>query len=252
MVLKQKSFTKHQIIIVKLFTCLLFLFAVMLLTIGCGEGYQHKKAKKTDTVEVYEKFIKKYPESKHLVEVKNRIMELEYEKSKKSNKIEEYENFLKKYPEGKYSSEISRILLDLRYKETKSLASKDAYKKFLIKHPNSKYSNEISILLNPYSLKDLVGKWKGKASNKSNKFSINLIVDSKGNLKGGGFTSKWSINNKGEVYGRGSFYFKSGSQYTMVFTRYSLKLNYKKTKLSGNIQFTYHLDDMLLELSKAD
>ena len=78
--------------------------------------------------------------------------------------IEEYESFLEKYPEGKYYSEVSQILLDLRYKETKNLASKDAYKKFLSKYPNSKYSNEISILLNPYSLKDLVGKWKGKAS----------------------------------------------------------------------------------------
>ena len=199
----------------RLFNYLLILIAVTLLVAGCGENYQYKKVKEANT-------------------------------------IEEYESFLEKYPEGKYYSEVSQILLDLRYKETKNLASKDAYKKFLSKYPNSKYSNEISILLNPYSLKDLVGKWKGKASNKSTKFSINLNVDSKGKLKGSGFTSKWSINNKGEVTGSGSFMFKSGSQYNMVFTRWSLKLNFKKTKLSGNIQFTYHLDDMLLELNKVD
>jgi hypothetical protein len=42
----------------------------LFLFIGCGEDYQYKKAKEANTIEKYESFIEKYPDSKYSKEIK--------------------------------------------------------------------------------------------------------------------------------------------------------------------------------------
>ena len=56
-----------------------------------------------------------------------------------------------------------------------------------------------------YSLSDLVGMWVGSA----NTFSLNLTVDSEGNVSGSGVSSEWTITATGRVTGGGSFAFIS-------------------------------------------
>jgi hypothetical protein len=87
----------------------------LFLFIGCGEDYQYKKAKKINTIEGYESFIEKYPNSKFV--------------------------------------ELAEYSIDsLRYQEVKNIGTEDAYRKFLEDYPNTKYSKEINILLNPYPI----------------------------------------------------------------------------------------------------
>jgi hypothetical protein len=90
-------------------------FIGLLLFISCGEDYQYKKAKEANTIEKYESFIEKYPNSKFV--------------------------------------ELAEYSIDsLRYQEVKNIGTEDAYRKFLEDYPHTKYSKEINILLNPYPI----------------------------------------------------------------------------------------------------
>jgi len=122
---------------------------MIILLVGCGDNKQYKNAKKLNTIEGYEEFIGKFPESKYISEFKDSLRVLYYKKARNANTVEACENFLKIYPEGKYVSDIKQLLLDLRYHEAIRIATNDVLKKFLKDYPNSQYSNEIKKLLNP-------------------------------------------------------------------------------------------------------
>jgi hypothetical protein len=86
------------------------LIVLCFLMVGCGEKHQYNKAKKENTFESYNRFIKEFPDSKYINEFKDKILTIEYEKAKKEANEKSYNAFLQKYPNSRYSEEINNLL----------------------------------------------------------------------------------------------------------------------------------------------
>jgi len=96
-----------------------------------------------------------------------------------------------------------------------------------------------------YELSDLVGDWSGKATNSNSTLTLDLTVDSEGNVSGSNFGSKWNISSDGKVTGEGGCSIQVGNAiFRGVPTTWSLQLNSKKKKLTGQL----YLDFIDLEL----
>jgi outer membrane protein assembly factor BamD (BamD/ComL family) len=63
------------------------------------ENKSYKQAVKEDTIEAYKDFIAEHPDSAHIEDVKKRLVKLEWEKTEKTNTVNAYNNFVKKYKE---------------------------------------------------------------------------------------------------------------------------------------------------------
>jgi len=93
------------------FARLLIIFCLIPFIVGCASvSYLYNKARELDTIEAYEEFIQKYPDSKLANEAKKRIEELEaskkdFETAKTKNTIESYNEFIIKHPESEYVKE---------------------------------------------------------------------------------------------------------------------------------------------------
>jgi len=112
------------------------MIVVSILLAGCAsQQSMYKKAGETNTVEKYEEFIQKYPDSEYQSEVKGKIIELEFTKAVGTNTVEKYEEFLQKYPDSKYQSEVKGKIIELEF--TKALGSNtvEKYEEFLQKYP---------------------------------------------------------------------------------------------------------------------
>lgn len=81
-----------------------------LLLAACGEKSEYNKAREADSLETYENFLTKYPNSEYAEEVKDKILTLTYEQVKKDATIEAYEGFLTKYPNSEYAEEVNEML----------------------------------------------------------------------------------------------------------------------------------------------
>jgi len=130
-----------------------FIIFIIFLTfvVSCGgENSLNEKAKELDSIESYENFLSKYPESQYALDVRSRIQILRYNQAKKTGTTESYEKFLSKYPNSKYDAELKERILILNYEQAKKDATKEAYKEFLRNYPNSKYTKEIKKLLYPH------------------------------------------------------------------------------------------------------
>jgi outer membrane protein assembly factor BamD (BamD/ComL family) len=70
----------------------------------------YKKSVETNTVEKYEEFLQKYPDSKYQSEVKEKIIELEFSNARSKNTISAFKTFLQKYPDNKYKGETITVI----------------------------------------------------------------------------------------------------------------------------------------------
>ena len=102
-----------------------------------------------------------------------------------------------------------------------------------------------------FDLSDLVGNWIGNATNSYNTISLDVIVDSGGNVTGSGVSSTWSVNTEGTVAGSGSYSFVSGSSLIVAGASWSLQLDSEKINLSGQFDVAYStLHNMTVNLTK--
>lgn len=101
-------------------------------------------AVKTNEEYIYQKFLKKYPNSKYTNDINYRLATLEYQYLKRVPSIQNYSRFLKKYPNSKYSTEIQNTLVEIEYKNTLRSNSLSSYQAFVNKYPTSKHSKEFS------------------------------------------------------------------------------------------------------------
>ena len=123
----------------------LFLFTLLLalsLTCFSQEG-KWDKAQKKNTIESYQKFLQKYPDSEYSENAQSKIIELEYKVVKNDNTIESYSNFIKKYPKANQTSEATKKLMQLEYIYARENHSISIYKDFLKKYPNASFEDEI-------------------------------------------------------------------------------------------------------------
>ena len=71
----------------------------LLFLVGCATPKKDwEKAQRLNTIEAYEEFLQKHPDSEFAYEAKHKIEELAWERAKEQNTIEAYEEFLQKHP----------------------------------------------------------------------------------------------------------------------------------------------------------
>jgi hypothetical protein len=95
--------------------------------------------------------------------------------TKKTNALEGYELFLKKYPNSIYESQARRIIDELEWKEVRSLDTIDAYNSFLQKYPNSTYTFQAKLRFT--ALQDDLSKWEMAQKENTIKSYSNFIKE---------------------------------------------------------------------------
>ncbi|NQU33443.1 MAG: hypothetical protein HQ521_09435 [Bacteroidetes bacterium] len=135
---------------------MLSIFLIFLLSCTTANK-QWEKAKEANSIEGYELFLSKYPESEHSQEALNIKGKLEennlWEETKDKNTVEGYELFLSKYTDSEFSEEakntkanLEEIKIKLReqrlWEEAKSKNTIEGYELFLSKYPDGEYSQE--------------------------------------------------------------------------------------------------------------
>lgn len=130
-------------------------FFTLLISVSAIEAKaSYWDARRADTIEAYEEFLKENPDGEKAEKAKSRLEDLYFEKAKKANDIAVVEDYLKKYPNGKYRAE-SKIILDELYfgKAQKSNLVAD-YERYLRKYPKGIHIGEVRpILENHYYTK---------------------------------------------------------------------------------------------------
>ena len=93
----------------------------LLFLVGCATPKKDwEKAQRLNTIEAYEEFLQKHPDSEFAYEAKHKIEELAWEKVRQKDSINAYENFLQKYPKSKFVTE-ARHRIERKIKFLKSL-----------------------------------------------------------------------------------------------------------------------------------
>lgn len=122
--------------------------AVSILLAGCASQQSlYKKAVETNTIEKYEDFLQKYPDSEYQSSVKDKIIDIEFSNTKAKNTIIALEAFLKKYPDNKYKEQATEQIEALEFKDVRQSNSIKSIQHFLEKYPNSKYKNEAELYI---------------------------------------------------------------------------------------------------------
>jgi len=110
----------------------LFLGFVLCILVTYSQEEQFQKASKKNTIEAYNKFIIKYPDSKFIEEALFNIAGI-------NNTIDSWDIFLSKYPYGKFAY----VASDNFYKIIIKNNLVADYDRFLNRRPESKYTEEI-------------------------------------------------------------------------------------------------------------
>ena len=123
--------------------------------------------------EAYVQYKERYPESRRMEKIENRIEEFEWKEVINSNgdkKIEELKDFRKKYVEfsNRYYEEATDLLTKLEYDRISNSNSIDSISNFIDKYPNSKFTNQAIELFDRLKKSDLdANREKNKSSLKN-------------------------------------------------------------------------------------
>ncbi|MCU4137430.1 MAG: hypothetical protein MW689_001001 [Thermodesulfobacteria bacterium] len=78
----------------------------MVVLVGCATPKKNwEKAQRLNTIEAYQEFLQKHPNSEFAYEAKRKIEELAWERTKEQNTIEAYQEFIDKYPQSEFIRE---------------------------------------------------------------------------------------------------------------------------------------------------
>lgn len=108
-----------------------------------------EKAKKTDTVESYDAYLREYPNGAYVAETKSLREKVYFDNAKLSNTNANYNTYLKEYPNGAYVAE-AKSLRELREKvsfdNAKLSKTVAGYDEYLKEYPNGTYVAEVQKL----------------------------------------------------------------------------------------------------------
>ena len=117
--------------------------SLVLAVLGCAatkRDWDH--AQQLNTVESYQSFLRKYPQSEFAVEAKARIEELNWIEAQQLNTEDSYQAFLGKYSQSKFAVEARRRLDDICFRQATAENTPTSYAEFLKRFPNSEKSQE--------------------------------------------------------------------------------------------------------------
>ena len=78
-----------------------FILSMMILLSGCASA-PYRQARKINTIEAYENFIKEYPDSPDTLKACKKIEKIYFNQAINENTLESYYDYLKKFPQGAY------------------------------------------------------------------------------------------------------------------------------------------------------
>lgn len=115
-------------------------------TMSCSNPEKDfEKARATNTIEVYEEFIKKHPESELIEEANKIIQDLAFNEAKAKNTIEAYEGFTNKYPESIHTDEAKKMILEVAYGNALKANTVKAFNDFIKTYnPDKEYVSKIN------------------------------------------------------------------------------------------------------------
>lgn len=100
-------------------------------------------AKNTHTVASYELYLKEYPEGKYANQSKTAIEDLKFQAAKNSNTISAFNKYLSEYPKGRYKTKALNYIEDLKYEKAVSRNTISGFNSFLSEYPNSRYLKKV-------------------------------------------------------------------------------------------------------------
>lgn len=98
---------------------------------------EFRKAEKANTIEAYTDFIKKYPEAAQIPEAFKARNELAFQNAKKINTIEAYNKFINEYPEAYHYYDAIKLRDQLAFDKAKKENSIESMEWFISQYPNS-------------------------------------------------------------------------------------------------------------------
>lgn len=101
---------------------------------------EFNEIRKTESIEKYESFLRRFGDTEYAAEVKKRLQELTFEQAKRENTIDAYRAFIARFPESPQKAEALRKLEELSFERASKLNTIDAYKSFIAEFPNSRYA----------------------------------------------------------------------------------------------------------------
>lgn len=138
------------------FTVIIFIFLILLSFVENGFSQTKRETKKwkkckvnigktsnpDEMINIYEKFIKKYPQNFYIQVAKEKIADLKFNKVKSINTIEAYKDFVKTYPNSNYVKEAEENIERIEFDNMTLKNTFGEYQKFIKKYPQSKYAEQ--------------------------------------------------------------------------------------------------------------
>jgi len=125
----------------------LYLIVLVFLQFSCKVNKEYSKAISSNTISNYEEYLKKFPKSKHKMDVEFRLNNLLDEQSWKQaqllNTIEVYKKYITDFPKSSHKQEVEFRLNNLydeqSWKNANSTFSILVFKNYINQFPNGKY-----------------------------------------------------------------------------------------------------------------
>lgn len=108
----------------------------------------------TNNMVGYQKFLEKYPRGKFSIQAREKIEALEWQNAKLTNTMEAYRLFLKKYSRSSYANEAYIALDMIAWKEAEKLNDRSGYQQYLQNFPKGKHTDDASAMLEKIDFED--------------------------------------------------------------------------------------------------
>ena len=124
----------------------IIVLSLVFVLVGCATVRKDwEYAQTVNTVQSYQDFIRKHPQSEFSREAYNRIEKLDWQRTQATNTIDSYSRYLSHYQDGKFSSLAKERIDELEWKRAESEATVQAYLKFINDHPKSKFVSQAKL-----------------------------------------------------------------------------------------------------------
>ncbi len=128
---------------------------------GCvTTAFEWKDAQKEDSVEAYQAFIQKHPQSEYDSVAQQRIEQLQWNTTKNTDTIEAYHAFIQQYPQNEHLSDAKSRIEELLWKQASEKDSEASYISFLDTYPSSQHKSEADARIAALKPKSLVDNAK--------------------------------------------------------------------------------------------
>lgn len=116
---------------------IILIFVALLISLSSiSQERLFRKVLEENSIEAYEKFIKKYPSSEFTEGVS-------FKKAELINTPKAYDDFIKKYPQGDFKNRALDLWSTLEFKRVTELYDLSEYENFLKKFPNSEFEEQV-------------------------------------------------------------------------------------------------------------